>query len=198
MPFDDPWAVDEVVTDTADVDVSGLEIPDGLLEISVPDGVLEGTPGPYSEPVTEPAELGTPPARTEVSEYTDDADMRFESASDIDCRGLDAGSGSSGCRVSLAIFPAGKRGVSRSSTALSSWLSLRLPFWLCVCCRISGAPDVTWLYADEVRDRGRGRAKGGGIEMLARSEWVVVVPGSACRPFLVECAEWKLAAEERV
>lgn len=42
-----------------------------------------------------------------------------------------------------------------------------------------------------------GRVEGGGIEMLARSEVLSVVPGSAYRPFLLEI-ELALDAEERL
>ncbi len=59
-----------------------------------PDGDRLFDPVPASEPFADAAELGGPPARTELSEYRDDTDMRFVSNSGTE--GLDrrAGSGS--------------------------------------------------------------------------------------------------------
>lgn len=42
-----------------------------------------------------------------------------------------------------------------------------------------------------------GRGSGGGIEMLALSQWISVVPGSAYRPFLLD-VEIELEADERL
>lgn len=129
---------------------------------------------PPSEPFADAAELGTPPARTELNEYIDDTDIRFdESKSDMEGRGRSAPSGNCGCFVSSVIFPGESLGVSKS-TAISSLLDLLLvnsdP------CLEYSPPDIM-LYGDDVRDFGGG----GGIEMLARSEFVSVVPGSAFR-----------------
>ena len=66
--------------------------------------------------------------------------------------------------------------MSSSSTAKSSLLILLLGPGLTPCLHTSEAPEFRWLYVEEVRDRGK---DGGGIEMLARSQWASVVPGSA-------------------
>lgn len=42
-----------------------------------------------------------------------------------------------------------------------------------------------------------GRGSGGGIDMLARSEWMSDVPASAYRPFLLD-AELELEAEDKL
>ncbi len=72
-----------MVTDIAVVDVSGGDIPNPLLEGRANDADLVPGTVPGSDPLAEAAELGAPPARREFSEYMDDTDMRFKSASDI-------------------------------------------------------------------------------------------------------------------
>ena len=91
-------------------------------------------------------------------------------------------------------MPGDNLGVSKSSTAISSLLVFRLgpdP------CAQSPETLVRWLYVEEFRDLGAGRAEGGGIEMLARSEWASVVPGSAYRPFRLD-TDLILEAEDSV
>jgi len=60
---------------------------------------------PASDPFADAAELGGPPARTELSEYIDDTDMRFVSNSGIEGLGLRAGSGRCAYLDSSAIIP---------------------------------------------------------------------------------------------
>jgi hypothetical protein len=86
----------------------------------VPEGVLVLAPVPLSDPVADAPELGAPPALAEVNEYIDETDIRFVSKSRI------AGSGSWECLDSSAIMPGDNLGVSKSSTAISSLLVLRL------------------------------------------------------------------------
>lgn len=50
-------------------------------------------PVPISEPFTDAAELGIPPARTELREYIEETDVRLFSRSGIEGRGRRAGSG---------------------------------------------------------------------------------------------------------
>ena len=158
---------------------------------NVPEGVLVFVPVPTSDPFADAAELGAPPARTEPREYIDDTDIRFVSSSGMECLGRKAASGNVGCFGSSAMMPGDNLGVSRSSTASSSLgLLVKSP-------GKPGGPDAFWLYVDEVRDLIIGGAEGGGIDMLALSEWVSVVPGSAYRPFLLD-AELMLEADERV
>jgi hypothetical protein len=120
--------------------------------------------------------------------------MRFGSISDIDGRDRSAGSGKGECFVSSAIVPEVNRGVSNSSTAKSSGLVLLLG--LAECLQSSVPPDPLWLYVEDVLDL-IGGFTGGGIEMLALSEWVSDVPGSAYRPFLLD-VELALEAEDRL
>ena len=89
------WFVEEVTTDTADVDVSGGEIPIALVGDKLIGALLAVVP--LSEPFADAAELGVPPALTEESEYIEETDILFESISVIDGLGLNAGSGSCGC-----------------------------------------------------------------------------------------------------
>lgn len=86
------WFAEEVTTDTVEVEVSGCESPSALVEDNVPDAALAVVP--ISDPFADAAELGAPPALTELREYMEDTDMRFESISDIDGLGRNAGSGS--------------------------------------------------------------------------------------------------------
>jgi hypothetical protein len=82
-------------------------------------------PVPASEPFADAAELGTPPARTELREYIDDTDMRFVSISEIEGLVRRAGSGSAPCFDSSPIVPGLSLGVVKSSTAMSSALPFR-------------------------------------------------------------------------
>jgi hypothetical protein len=133
---------------------------------------------PPSEPLADAAELGAPPARTELREYIDDTDMRLDgSMSDIEGRGRNAASGSWECLLSSVIAPGESLGVSKSVIEQSSLLGLLLVSPTPVL-GLSAPADLR-LYVDDVRDL----EEGGGIEMLARSEYVSVVPGSAYRPF---------------
>lgn len=88
----------------------------------------------------------------------------------------------------------GSRGVSKSSTAMSSLLVLLLPTSPCL--QVSAWACARRLYEEEVRDRGSG-LEGGGIYILALSELASVVPGSAYRPFLLE-NEVMLEADDRL
>ncbi len=72
---------------------------------------------PASEPVAEAVELATPPALAELNEYNEDVDIRFDSLSMPEPRGLIAASGNVGCLLGSAIFPTVLFGVSKSSTA---------------------------------------------------------------------------------
>jgi hypothetical protein len=161
------WLVEEVTTDTADVDVSACEIPSALAGDNVPEAVLAAVP--VSDPLADVAELVAPPALAEPSEYIEDTDIRFESKSGIDGFGLNAGSGSWVCFESSAIVPDASRGVSKSTTAISSLLILLL-FMLTPCFQISAVIEFRWLYVEEVLDL-MGRS-GVGIEIVARSEWM--------------------------
>ena len=76
---------------------------------------------PASDPFADAAELGAPPARTELSEYIEETDMRFVDISPSDGRGLSAGSGSWGYLSSPMTMPGESFGVVKSSsTAMSS------------------------------------------------------------------------------
>lgn len=123
---------------------------------------------PVSDPLADAAELRAPPALTELSEYMEDTDIRFESKSVIDGFGLNAESGSEECFESSAIVPDTSRGVSKSSIATS--LLLRLLRRSEPCLQLSAVIRFRWLYVEEVLDLIEGRRSGGGIEMLARSE----------------------------
>lgn len=107
------------------MEVSGCEIPSDFAGgDKVADAVLDDVP--VSDPFAEAAELGAPPALTELSEYMEDTDIRFESRSDVDGLDRNAGSGSCTCFASSAIVPCISLGVSKSSTAKSSLLVLLL------------------------------------------------------------------------
>lgn len=150
---------------------------------------------PISEPFADAAELGAPPALAELREYIEETDIRFGSRSEIDRLDRSAASGSGECFVSSAMVPEDNLGVSRSSIAHSSLLVLLLESELCL--QESVTADAFRLYEDEVRDFIVGFVEGGGIDMLARSEWVSVVPGSAYRPFRDD-DEFALDAEDRL
>jgi hypothetical protein len=105
--------IDEVVTDSADVEVSGCEIPTALPPGRAPDVGLV----PASDPFAEVPELCTPPALVEIKEYIEDVDMRFTSGSAAELRGFKAASGNGGCLVMSAMLPAANLGVSKSSIA---------------------------------------------------------------------------------
>jgi hypothetical protein len=119
---------DDVVTEILEVLVSGCEEPMPFVGDKAPDTdtALVFVPVPTSEPFAEAAELGTPPARAELREYTEEMDIRFELMSDRDGRERTAESGSSGCFEASAIMPGESLGVSKSSTATSSLLVVRL------------------------------------------------------------------------
>jgi hypothetical protein len=134
------WLVEEVTTDTAEVEVSGCDIPKALVGDKDPVDALLFVPVPTSEPFADAAELGAPPTLAELREYIEDTDMRFGSISDIDGLERRAGSGSGECFVSSAIVLEANRGVSKSSTAKSSLLDLLLGLALCL--QSSGPPDV--------------------------------------------------------
>jgi hypothetical protein len=114
---DEFWAlygdIDEVVTDSAEVEVSGCDIPTALPPGIAPEVGLV----PASDPFAEAAELWTPPALAEVKEYIDGVDMRFPSDSAAGLRGFKAASGNKGCLDMSAMLPAANFGVSRSSMA---------------------------------------------------------------------------------
>jgi hypothetical protein len=116
------------------------------------------------------------------------------SKSCVEGLGRRAGSGSWECVDSSGIIPGDNLGVSKSSTAISSLLVLRLGPDPC-----AQRPEtfVRWLYVEEFLELGVGRAGGGGMEMLARSECASVVPGSAYRPFLLD-TDLILEAEDSV
>lgn len=78
----------------AEVAVSGCDIPSPLFGDKVPDVDLVVVPG--SDPFAEAAELSTPPALAELSEYIDEIDIRFVSFSVIERLGPRAASGSRG------------------------------------------------------------------------------------------------------
>jgi hypothetical protein len=69
--------IDEVVTDSAEVEVSGCDVPKALPPVIAPDVGLV----PASDPLAEAPELCIPPALAELREYIDDVDMRFTSDS---------------------------------------------------------------------------------------------------------------------
>ena len=177
------WFWEDVVTEIADVDVSGPEAPSGLLfGDNVPD--VDGTLYPPSDPLADAAELGAPPALADPNEYIDETDIRFVSMSGIDGRDRRAASGNCECFGSSAMTPGDSLGVSKSpSTAISSLLPRLLSGLLaCTCVPDSDERDNV-LYDEEVRVRDRESEGGGGMEILARSACVIVVPGSAYRPF---------------
>ncbi len=72
---------------------------------------------PGSDPVTEAAELGPPPALAELKEYIEDVNIRFASGSAMEPRGFKAASGKEGCLEMSAMLPAASFGVSKSSIA---------------------------------------------------------------------------------
>ena len=84
------WLDEDVVTDIAEVDASGWAL---LVCDKGPDGVRVLDPVPASEPFADAAELGAPPARTELREYIEDTDIRFVSTASADGFGRSAGSG---------------------------------------------------------------------------------------------------------
>ncbi len=173
-PFDKFWAVygdiDEVVTESAEVEVSACDDPTAL-----PAGIAPGVGlVPASDPLVEVAELCTPPALAELKEYIEDVDMRFPSFSAPDAREFKAASGNEGCLDVSAMIPAANLGVSKSSMA-DSGRGLPVP----PVQTSEFSEGRRWLNVDEGRDLMVGRAEGGGIEILARSAWASVVPGSA-------------------
>lgn len=114
------WFAEEVTTDMADVEVSGCESASAFVGDNVPGADLPVAP--FSDPFADAAELGAPPALTELREYMDDTDIRFPSISVIEAFGRNAASGNWVCFESSAIAPAVNLGVSKSSTAISSRL----------------------------------------------------------------------------
>lgn len=103
------WLAEEVTTDTADVEVSGCDTPRAFAG----DNVTEDLPvAPFSDPFADAAELGTPPALTELREYMDDTDIRFPSNSVVEAFGRNAASGKCVCFASSAIAPAVNLGAS--------------------------------------------------------------------------------------
>jgi len=162
--------IDEVVIDSAEVEVSGCDTPTALPPGIAPDAGLV----PGSDPLAEAAELCTTPARAELKEYTEDVDMRFLSDSTAEPRGFKAASGKDGCLGMSAMLPAANFGVSKSSIADSGRGLPVLPV------QTSEFSDGRrWLNVEDGRDLIVGRPEGGGIEILARSACVSVVPGSA-------------------
>ena len=103
----------DVVTESADVEISGWEILNPLPPDMPPDAGLLLT----SEPLAEAVELCPPPARAEFKEYMDDVDMRLISKSVVEPRGRKAASGNGGCLGRSDILPAASFGVSKSSIA---------------------------------------------------------------------------------
>jgi hypothetical protein len=85
--------VDKATIDMAEVEVSGCDAPNPFAEFKLPDGVLEFSPLPASDPFIDAAELTTPPALAEVSEYTEDTERRFDSISASEGLVRSAGSG---------------------------------------------------------------------------------------------------------
>jgi hypothetical protein len=179
VPWLPNWFDEEVMTDTAEVDVSGWDVTEPLLGDKLPLGPLAFGP-PASEPLAEAAELCTPPARAELSEYTD---------SDGAARSED--SGSEECFESSAIFPGASLSMSESSTAKSSLL-VRLLGLVPACLPGSRFVGFRMLYVDDVRDL---VTEGGGIEMDAGSDSVSVTLGSAYRPFLEAVGEVEIEAD---
>lgn len=149
----------------------------------VPEGALVFVPP--SEPLADAAELGAPPALAELNEYIDDTDMRFVSISDMEGLLRRAASGNCECLDSSDMIPGDNLGVSISSTAMLSLLDRRLFTSAANGNRHESAALDFVEYDEEVLDRER---EGGGIEMLARSACVVVVPGSAYLPLRLEAA----------
>lgn len=178
------------MTDTAEVDVSGWDVTEPLLGDKLPVGPLGFGP-PASEPLAEAAELCTPPARTELSEYMDETDIRFEPKSDSEGAARSEESGSEECFDSSAIFPGASLGVSESSTAKSSLLVLLLGL-VPACLPGSRFVGFRMLYVEDVRDL---VTEGGGIEMDAGSDSVSVTLGSAYRPFLEAVGEVEIEAD---
>lgn len=100
------------MTDTADVAVSGRDIPGGFEFISDPEGDRELAPVVVSPPFVDTAELCVPPALAEFREMADDTDIRFEFISDIDGVVISKEFDSSGCRESSAMVEVVEREVS--------------------------------------------------------------------------------------
>ena len=116
---------EEVITETAEVEISGWDVTEPLFGDNGPDGVLELGP-PASDPLTDAAELGAPPALAELSEYMDEADIRLEPSSDHDGTARSAESDTEEFLASSAILPGANLGKSESSTTKSSLLVLLL------------------------------------------------------------------------
>jgi hypothetical protein len=123
-------------------------------------------PIPASEPFADAAELGAPPARTELREYIEETDIRFDSSWSADGLGRRAGSGSAPAELISSVIPGDSRGVSKS-TAKSSPLALL---------------SNLWLYVDDAREWADGRL--GGCDMLALSACMSAVPTLGL-PFLL-------------
>lgn len=102
-----------MVTDSAEVEVSGCDNPTALHPGIAPDVGLV----PASDPLAEAPELCTPPALTELKEYIEDVDMRLRSDSAAEPRKFKAASGNEGCLNMSAMLPAANLGVSKSSMA---------------------------------------------------------------------------------
>lgn len=100
-------------------------MPRAFVGERAPDPALFGV-APESDPLTDGAELGPPPALAEFKEYIDETDNRFDSMSVSEGRCRMAASGNGEPLHSSAIVPADNRGVSKSSTAKSSLLPLLL------------------------------------------------------------------------
>lgn len=156
------------------MDVSGWDVTELVF---VPPGALEPGP-PTSDPLADAAELGTPPALAELSEYMDETDMRLGAISDSDGAARSWGSGNEELLESSAILVGASLGVSVSSTADSSLFGI--PAFPPICLADSMLDGARVLYVEEVRDLD---TDGGGIEMEAESALVSVMLGSACRPF---------------
>lgn len=157
----EPWPfelADEVVTETTDVSVSGCAIGNGFAGESAPEAVLVFVPA--SEPLVELGpDAGPPTALAEFIEYIEDTDRRLFSPSEIE--GLDFASGTSDILASSAMVELNRGVLSKSSTAISSLLALRLA--LNPCLKISAALGVRELYVEEVRDFVFGLVVGGGM-----------------------------------
>lgn len=106
--------------------------------------------------------------------------MRFAPRSVEELRAFKAASGNIGCFVKSDMLPGANFGVSKSSMANSGrGLPALLP-------QNSDASDgLRLLIVEDGRELIIGLPEGGGIEMLARSACTSVVPGSACRLFLL-------------
>ena len=125
---------DEVVIDTADVEVSGCEMPKPLGADMLPEVALD--PIPLSDPLFDAIELGAPPCLAELSEYILETDMRFELMSDMDALGRTAASGNGECFAeSSTMFPEVNLGVPGSMA--KSLLGLRSP-----CAQVSEKPPA--------------------------------------------------------